>query len=183
VPLSTEQVLLGRQPIVDRDGRMYAFELLFRAERHPNAARYADDLVATTHVLRHVFAELGVEKALGPYRGFVNCDARMLLMPETLDVLPHDRVVIEILESVEPTPEVVERLRDLKAAGFALALDDYRGPRDGYDAVLALADFIKIDLPRVKPAALARGPLWAWSAVRPQKGTRVLESKDASVFS
>lgn len=154
MPLSTEQVLLGRQPIVDRDGRMYAFELLFRAERHPNAARYSDDLVATTHVLRHVFAELGVEKALGPYRGFLNCDARMLLMPETLDVLPHDRVVIEILESVEPTPEVVERLRDLKAAGFALALDDYRGPRDGYDAVLALADFIKIDLPRVKPAAL-----------------------------
>jgi EAL and modified HD-GYP domain-containing signal transduction protein len=153
-PLTTEQVLLGRQPIVDRDGRMYAFELLFRAERQPNAARYSDDVLATSHVLRHVFAELGVEKALGPYRGFVNCDVRMLLMPETLDVLPSDRVVIEILESVEPTAEVLERLRELKSAGFAIALDDYRGPRKDYDPLLALADFVKIDLPRIKPAAL-----------------------------
>src|SRR4051812_10618923 len=99
-PVTTEQVLLGRQPIVDRDGRMYAFELLFRSGR-ANVARYSDDVLATSHVLRHVFAELGIDKALGPYRGFVNCDARMLLMPETLDVLPRDRVVIEVLESVE----------------------------------------------------------------------------------
>src|SRR5690349_16336809 len=123
---------------------MYAFELLFRTERHSNVARYSDDVLATSQVLRHVFAELGVEKALGPYRGFVNCDARMLLMPETLDVLPHDRVVIEVLESVEPTTEVLERLRELKSAGFALALDDYRGERGNYAPLLALADYIKI---------------------------------------
>lgn len=152
-PLTTEQVLLGRQPIVDRDGRMYAFELLFRADQ-ANVAGHSDDVLATSHVLRHVFAELGVDKALGPYRGFVNCDARMLLMPETLDVLPRDRVVIEILESVEPTPDVIARLRELKAAGFALALDDYGGRRGDYDALLALADYIKIDLPRIEPAAL-----------------------------
>lgn len=152
-PLATERVLLGRQPIVDRDGRMYAFELLFRGEPS-NVARYSDDVLATSHVLRHVFAELGVEKALGPYRGFVNCDARMLLLPETLDVLPRDRVVIEILESVAPTPEVLARLRELKTAGFALAIDDYRGQRGDYEPLLALADYIKIDLPRVKHAAL-----------------------------
>lgn len=152
-PVTTEQVLLGRQPIVDRDGRMYAFELLFRAGK-ANVARYSDDVLATSHVLRHVFAELGIDKALGPYRGFVNCDTRMLLMPETLDVLPRDRVVIEILESVEPTSDVLARLRELREAGFELAVDDYRGARSGYDALLTLADYVKIDLPRIKPSAL-----------------------------
>lgn len=152
--MTTEQVLLGRQPIVDRDGRMYAFELLFRAEQ-ANVARYSDDVLATSHVLRHVFAELGVDKALGPYRGFVNCDERMLLMPETLDVLPRERVVIEILESVQPSPDVLARLRELKKAGFTLALDDYSGPRSDYAPLLALADYVKIDLPRIKPSSLA----------------------------
>ena len=148
----TEELLLGRQPIVDRDGRMFAFELLFRSQG-ANTARFSDDVVATSQVLRHVFAELGVDRALGPYRGFVNCDARMLLMPDTLDVLPPERVVLEILESVTPTPEVLERLQALKKSGFALALDDYRGPCPG-DAFLELVDYVKIDLPRVVPEQL-----------------------------
>ena len=148
----TEELLLARQPIVDRDGRMFAFELLFRSER-VNAVRPADDLAATSQVLRHVFADLGAERALGPYRGFVNCDARMLLMPDALDVLPPQRVVIEILESVMPTPQVIDRLRALKATGFRLALDDYRGPCAS-DAFLPLVDYVKIDLPRIAPAAL-----------------------------
>jgi len=148
----TEELLLGRQPIVDRDGRMFAFELLFRSG-HLNAARGFDDVIATSQVLRHVFAELGVDRALGPYRGFVNCDARMLLMPDALDVLPPKRVVIEILESVTPTPEVVDRLKALRKAGFALALDDYHGPAPT-DLFLPLVDYVKIDLPRIAPAML-----------------------------
>jgi len=151
--IPTEELLLGRQPIVDRDGRMFAFELLFRSERI-NRARPSDDVMATRQVLRHVFAELGVDKALGPYRGFVNCDERMLLMPGALDVLPSERVVIEILESVAPTPEVLDRLTALKSAGFALALDDYRGPCPA-DAFLDLVDYVKVDLPRIAPEALA----------------------------
>ena len=133
---------------------MHAFELLFRPGR-ANVAPPADDVVATSQVLHHVFAELGVERALGPYRGFVNCDARILLMPDTLDVLPSERIVIEVLESVRPDAAVIDRLRQLKQAGFLLALDDYDGQTAQPAAFLALMDFVKIDLARVSPAALA----------------------------
>jgi c-di-GMP-related signal transduction protein len=151
--LPAEQVLFGRQPIVDRDGRMQAFELLFRTSR-ANFAPPADDLVATSQVLHHVFAELGVDRALGPYRGFVNCDERILLMPDTLDVLPSERIVIEILESVRPDPAIIRRLQQLKRAGFLLALDDYDGQAGQPSAFLALMDFVKIDLARVADSAL-----------------------------
>jgi EAL and modified HD-GYP domain-containing signal transduction protein len=159
-----EQVLFGRQPIVDRDGRMQAFELLFRSGR-VNAARPADDLVATSQVLHHVFAELGVDRALGPYRGFVNCDERILLMPDTLDVLPSERIVIEILESVRPDGAIIERLRELKRAGYLLALDDYDGESAQPAAFLGLMDFVKIDLARVAPSALS-------ATVEPLRGLR-----------
>jgi len=151
--LRTQELLLGRQPIVDRDGRLFAFELLFRGTR-ANRARPCDDVVATSQVLLHVFAELGVDRALGPHRGFVNCDERMLLIPGALDVLPADRVVLEILESVPPTQDILTRLRELKAGGFALALDDYRGTSTA-DAFLGLVDYIKVDLPRIEHDALA----------------------------
>ena len=131
---------------------MFAFELLFRGNPLSRPDRH---LAATSEVLRYVFAELGIDQALGPYRGFVNCDAAILLMNETLDLLPRDRVVIEILETVEPTPEILTRLRELQSAGFLLALDDYRGDRTAYHELLRLVDFIKIDLPRFEPSALA----------------------------
>jgi len=176
-PTASEEALVGRQPIVDRDGRMFAFELLFRGER-VDFARHSDDVAATSQVLRHVFAELGVDKALGPYRGFVNCDARMLLMPGSLDVLPPERVVLEILESVQPTPEVLERVRALKRAGFALALDDYHGSAPG-DAFLDLVDYVKIDLPRIAPDALARCVASAQSGRARVVAEKVQERREA----
>ena len=124
--MSSEKMLLGRQPIIDRRGQLYAYELLFR-DSSRNAATVPDAVLATSQVLHHVFAEIGVERALGRYRGFLNCDERMLLMPGVLDILPTRHVVLEVLETVEPTPEIIARCRDLKAAGFMLALDDYTG--------------------------------------------------------
>jgi c-di-GMP-related signal transduction protein len=143
-PAQTEPLLLCRQPILDRAGGMYGFELLFRSEG-ADCASYEDGVVATSQVLYNAFAELGIERALGPYRGFVNCDSRMLLVPGLIDALPPERVVIEILESVEPSEDVLRRLARLKTAGYMLALDDYTGPPRG-DDFLALVDIVKVDL-------------------------------------
>lgn len=147
-------MLLGRQPIIDRRGQLYAYELLFR-DSSRNAATVPDAVLATSQVLHHVFAEIGVERALGRYRGFLNCDERMLMMPGVLDVLPTRHVVLEVLETVEPTPEIITRCRELKAAGFMLALDDYTGESARYADLLPLVDIVKIDLGGIPPEKLA----------------------------
>ena len=152
--MSSQAMLLGRQAIVDRRGRTYAYELLFRGNV-PDATTVHDDVLATSQVLHHVFAEIGVERALGPYRGFLNCDARLLMMPGVLDILPTRHVVLEILETVEPTPDVIERCKALKAAGFMLALDDYTGHADRYVDLLPLVDVLKIDLAAIPADDLA----------------------------
>lgn len=133
---------------------MYGFELLFRAEG-ADCARYDDGVVATSQVLYNAFAELGIDRALGPYRGFVNCDSRMLLLPGLIDVLPHERVVLEILESVEPTPEVLARLTELRSAGYMLALDDYAAGTRA-DDFLPVVQIVKLDLELTAPGDLSR---------------------------
>lgn len=153
--MNTKEILLGRQPIINRRGQIYAYELLFRSSSQ-NAASVSDAVLATSQVLHYVFAEIGVERALGHYRGFLNCDARMLMLPGVLDVLPTRHVVLEILESVEPTPAIIERCRALKAAGFTLALDDYTGESARYADLLPLIDVLKIDLGAVPPSELPR---------------------------
>ena len=119
---AADQLFLGRQPILDRDQRLYAYELLFR-----NGSRNAADVTcgvhATATVIANAFSELGVEAALGNHRGFINVDEHFLIS-DMLELLPRHAVVLEILETVPPTPAVIERCIALKAAGFTLALDD-----------------------------------------------------------
>jgi len=136
----TRELFLGRQPILDRDQNLAAFELLFRSG-HYNGARVEDDVFASATVINHAFSELGVETVLGKYPGFINLSAP-LIMSEVIELLPKDRVVLEILEHVRITDPLVQRCKALKSMGFTLALDDFTGRENEYRPLLDVVDFI-----------------------------------------
>jgi len=52
--------------------------------------------------------------------------------------------VLELLEDLELSPELVEACRSLKSLGFRLALDDFMW-RPGIELLLQLADYVKVD--------------------------------------
>ena len=151
---ANQEIFLGRQPILDRNQQLVAYELLFRSGAQ-NSATIIDDLSATASVISHAFADLGVEQALGPYKGFINCDER-ILMSDVLEALPPEKLVLEILETVEITPAIVDRCRELKARGYSLALDDFVNFEDKFRPLLDLVDVVKVEILPFDPAALAR---------------------------
>lgn len=141
---AADQLFLGRQPILDRDQRLHAYELLFR-NGGINAADVTDGVAATATVIVNAFAELGVEAALGNCRGFINIDEEFLFS-DMLELLPRQSVVLEILETVPPSEAVIERCKALKAAGFTLALDDVIQLAPEYAELLALVEIVKVDI-------------------------------------
>lgn len=141
---AAEQLFLGRQPILDREQRLHAYELLFRSSSH-NAATVTDGVQATATVIVNAFAELGVAAALGNYRGFINVDEEFLFS-DMLELLPRQSVVLEILETVPPSDAVVARCKQLKAAGFTLALDDVIQLAPAFAQLLALVEIVKVDI-------------------------------------
>ena len=141
---AADQLFLGRQPILDREQRLHAYELLFRSGMQ-NAAVVTDGVQATATVIANAFSELGVEAALGNCRGFINID-EAFLFSDMLELLPRQSVVLEILETVPPTAAVVERCKALKAAGFILALDDVIQLEPEFAELLALVDIVKVDI-------------------------------------
>jgi EAL and modified HD-GYP domain-containing signal transduction protein len=147
-PIDSSDVFLGRQPILDRNQQLLAYELLFRSSSGVNAANVAisDGVQATATVIANAFSELSVGDALGPYKGFINVDEDFLLS-DTIELLPKDNVVLEILETVEITPAIIERCQALRAMGFTLALDDVIEINDEISALLDLVEIVKIDLP------------------------------------
>lgn len=150
---ASEEIFLGRQPILDRRQQLHAYELLFRSGMK-NEAEIQNPLAASASVISHAFAHLGIDRALGPYRGFINCD-EALLLSDSLEILPPDKIVLEVLETVEPTPAVVDRCRELKARGFSLALDDFVHFESRYKNLLDLIEIVKVDLQPLDRAGLA----------------------------
>jgi len=149
----TQFVYLGRQPILDRDGALNAYELLFRAGAH-NYAEVSDDAQATAQVVARAIGGIGVAAVLGPHRGFVNID-RALLFNDIVHLMPPERFVLEILETVKFDAPLGRRLTELRRAGFQVALDDVCELSDELLAALPHTDIVKIDFLQAERSALA----------------------------
>ena len=114
------RVLVAKQPILDRQRKLYAYELLYRSDR---VNQMWDGDKATVEVVINAFLNIGIDQIAGHYPVFVNFTETLLLSERFEDVAPQD-IVIEILEDVELTPRMIAEVKRLKSRGYRLALDD-----------------------------------------------------------
>jgi c-di-GMP-related signal transduction protein len=146
-----EHIFVGRQPILDRTGALFGYELLHRAAE---PAPVTDGDSASCDMLLKVVWEIGIPQISGSRRSFVNM-TRNLLMNPGLDALPTAGIVLEILEDVPADPALVARVAELRRRGFEIALDDFEYATD-LEPLLALADIVKLDCLALDADALAR---------------------------
>ena len=149
-----QDFFLARQPILNRDQRLVAYELLFRSTADNQAMITGDAVAATATVIAHA-SDLGMEQVVGLQLAFINVDA-VALMSDFIGFLPHHRVVLEILETVRPTPALLARISELRQAGFRFALDDVVLDTPDVQQLLPLVDVIKVDIAQLAPDELPR---------------------------
>jgi EAL and modified HD-GYP domain-containing signal transduction protein len=143
IALPSDDFFLARQPILGRNQRLVAFELLFRSA-DALEANVTNDAAATAAVISHA-SQLGMEQVVGERLAFVNVD-EVSLMSDFVRFLPHDKVILEILETVKATPAVIQRVAELKQFGFKFALDDVSTDSEDVRKLIALVDVIKVDI-------------------------------------
>lgn len=146
------EALVGRQPIFTPDLEVHGYELLFRREGEDRAC-FTDADAATSQVILNAFHEIGIEEVVGRRQAFVNL-TRGFIVGEYPLPLPVEGVVLEVLEHVEPDPEVLAGLGKLRERGYVLALDDYE-PSDRTRTMLPFASIVKLDVDALDPAILA----------------------------
>lgn len=145
IPTSPEHTVeslryIARQPILDASGNLHAYELLFRSG--PESVFRGDSELATRTMFDNTVV-FGLESLTDGLPAFVNCTLEALT-GTLVELLPPHLTVLEILETVEPTPQLLAACHRLKAQGFRLALDDFVwDPR--FEPLIELADYIKID--------------------------------------
>ena len=148
------RAFVGRQPIVDRDRRVVAYELLYRSSRTAQVADFEEANPAALRVIANTFATLGEAAVLGGHLGFFNV-TRAVVLSDAIFALPKERVVVELLEDIEPDAEIKARCQTLREAGYRIALDDWV-PGDPRASLLPWVDVVKVDLPAVPPRELRR---------------------------
>ncbi|MDF2872220.1 MAG: diguanylate phosphodiesterase [Anaerocolumna sp.] len=143
-------VFIARQPIFNRKMKVYGYELLYRQSRN-NYFEGTDDDQATTNLINNTFMVFGFQELTEQKRGFINF-SQNLILSDLVYVLPKDKVVIEILEKVEPNEKVLEACRKLKEKGYILALDDFilEQYSKEYIPLIELADIIKVEFPAIQ---------------------------------
>lgn len=132
---------VARQPILDLQGRVFGYELLFRNSLENTFQ--GDGELATRTMLDNTVL-FGLDKLTSGTMAFVNCTHEALTQT-LVDILPPEQTILEILEDLEPTPELIEACRRLKEAGYRLALDDFEW-RPDLQPLVELAAIIKVDI-------------------------------------
>ncbi|USD62153.1 EAL domain-containing protein [Vibrio sp. SCSIO 43140] len=133
---------IARQPILDSDQKTVGYELLFR-DGPNNTFPDIDPELATNRLLSEHFLATHYS-TIGDKLGFVNFPYQSLVnMVPTL--FPKDNLVIEILESCEPTAELLSAIKKMSQAGYTIALDDFV-PKKEWLPFLPYTSIIKIDI-------------------------------------
>jgi EAL and modified HD-GYP domain-containing signal transduction protein len=113
----------ARQPILDIDKNLFAYELLFR-DSIVNVFPDIDGDEATTKIIEASNFNIGINEFTGNKPAFINFTLETLIKgyPETLTP---EEVVVEILETVKPGKKLLSICKDLHEKGYTIALDDY----------------------------------------------------------
>lgn len=143
---------LARQPIFDRSCGVYGYEILYRTAEGATAASVGGEVGA--EAIANALTTVGLDTLVGERRAFVNL-ATEQIVGGIIPALPPERVVLEVLETVEPTEGVLESLNDAVASGYDLALDDFTYD-ERFKPLLELARYVKVDVLGKSPQALAK---------------------------
>jgi c-di-GMP-related signal transduction protein len=131
---------LGRQPILDRRGTVFGYELHFyRAAQSAFEATICD----ACHGLLDAIAVFGVERFTAGSRGFLACTPEMIVEGAWEGLSPN-HTILELPAPSGPFPKLVRACRNLREAGFQLALLNFNSVYPA-DELLELVDFVKVD--------------------------------------
>ena len=139
-----DTVFIGRQPILDKNQLIIGYELLFRRSASAATAEVVDDIQASSRVLMNTVSDMGTQWLLGDKLAFINVNEEFM-RSDLLQLLVPQRTVLEVLESVTPSPDVIRQMNKLRVQGFKIALDDYVHTLQN-STLLPSADFIKYDV-------------------------------------
>jgi len=137
------EVYLGRQPILDRNIRIFGYELLFR-DREENFAIIKDSIEATARVVMNLLTYMDFKEIINNKKGFINVSPEFL-EGDFIDLLPESRIVLEISSLDKVNKFVIDSISKVKEKGYQVALDNIQ-LNELSTPLLGIVDYVKVNI-------------------------------------
>ncbi len=138
-----DDVYIGRQPILDIDSNIVAYEILYRQNKIFNYCDSdLDGFEITAKVLSIALNNIGVNKLIDNKRGLINVD-ESLLNHSIINNIPKEKFYLELLESTKITDTLITKIDELINEGYIFILDDFTFSKENFEKY-------KILFPRIK---------------------------------
>ena len=141
--LNSDTFCLARQAIADKELNLIGYELLYRQNQTARTAHIDNPVEASARVYSTALLDLGAAHLGSGFPISINVPQSWLEKPDLFPAIT-SKVVLEVLEDTEVTPEVLSSLKQLKSKGYTIALDDFT-LTDSTHPLIEYAQWIKLD--------------------------------------
>ncbi|RUO79997.1 hypothetical protein CWI84_08540 [Idiomarina tyrosinivorans] len=134
---------IARQAILDRQQRVYGYELLFRDSndnRFPDI--HPDEATSKVLLQQHLLGD--IETLCMGRQAFINFHTNTLIhhFPSFLN---NDNIWIEVLETVDLNPDLIKACEIASGKGYRIALDDHDFT-ERWDILMPHVHLVKVDI-------------------------------------
>jgi EAL and modified HD-GYP domain-containing signal transduction protein len=140
------EVFVSRQPIFAAGLQLHGYRLLFRSSDLDSFFASTDPTRASGRVITDSFLTIGIDAIADGHKVFLGF-TRDLLLGGFAQLLPDESTVVELAAEVGADASVLRACRELRDAGYELAVPAGIGAR-----LEALADYRTVDLRRLVAA-------------------------------
>ncbi|MDF1882548.1 EAL domain-containing protein [Sulfurimonas sp. SAG-AH-194-C21] len=119
-----EVIYVSKQKIVDNTNHLFANELVFKDSAKKRLG-FSNSLQSTAKLILDVISSAKLNNIIGiRSKAFINVD-ETTLTKGVLDILDKDRFILNILEDIVLTEEVIKKIIEYKKQGFSFSLEHF----------------------------------------------------------
>lgn len=148
-----KDAFVTRQPIFDAQGKVQAYELLFRSGLLSTDSE-ADLQQATFQILDAAFLVHGIRERTNGLPALLSFSASTIVDEYPL-VFPADAIAVQIGPGIRFSEPVLEACGVLARKGYSLVLSDFCAFPKVPDSLMELADIVKVDCSNIEDSRLA----------------------------
>lgn len=149
---------ISKQKIFDNKNQVYAYELVFKDSSN-NETGLSTNIKGTAQLIMSSITSKELDKLLGNKTvAFINIDEEAL-QKGILDVLDKDRFVLNIMENINLTENVISKIIQYKKRGFTLSLEHFDSSAQmlaKFNRLFNYIDIIKMDVVLSEPENLEK---------------------------
>lgn len=148
-----DKIFFARQPILQEDKSVWGYELLFRNSSSATKADITDDYKATLNVAANSCSTPGQD--VPPNVKLIINFSHKSILEKIPYALPAKNTIVQISETIPPTPNLLAALQELSKNGYGIAINDYEGRPQG-EILIDYADAVIVDVLTANTESLKR---------------------------